>query len=246
MSGVAFVAVIAIISQGIIVWFARDDGMLDQPGGGWLVAAICAIVALTHSLEGLISPFLLLRYTLLEKRVRRLQTRISECDIGFDEAIAELNETIAQVAEMNKQASPFFGLSMLILFFLTISSAAIFIWWNAHGSYVVMTMTSLLSQVGYAAPTVALATALEDLRSAALATNPRRSSGSGGGAVAASNGRWYDPAVVGLKLDCCCWMAVDITRLISRVRVGQRKKVCILTPASLRSLTSLSGSLAPT
>ena len=174
MSGVAFVAVFAIISESIIVWFARDDGMLDQPGGGWVVAAICAIVALAHYLDALVSPFLLLRYTLLEKRMRRLQTRISECDIGFDEAIAELNETLAQVAEMNKQASPFFGLSMLIFLFLTISSAAIFIWWNAHGSYVVLTVTSLLGQVGFAAPTVALATALEELRPAALAVKTRR------------------------------------------------------------------------
>ena len=242
----AFMAVLTVVVPGTTIWFARDDGMLDQPGGGWMVAAVYLVVFVVNFLDGLMAPFLLFRYTLLEKRVRRLQARINAADISFDEAMAELNETLAHVADMNKQASATVAVSMLILLFLTISSAAIFIWWNAHGSYVVTAVISLFSQVGYAAPTVALATALEELRPAALATNPRRSSGSGGGAVAASNGRWYDPAVVGLKLACCCWMAVYITRLISRVRAGQRKKVCILTPASSPSLTSRSGSLAPT
>ena len=176
MSFVAFVGAFSIILPGITIWVAHDIGMLDQRGGGWVVAAICVIIVVVQALlDTLISPFLLLRYTLLEKRVRRLQARISAADIGFDEAIDDLNETIAQVGEMNKQASPFFALAMLLFLWLAISSAAIFIWWNAHGSYVVLTVILLLSQVGFAGPTVALATALEELRPAALAVKTRQS-----------------------------------------------------------------------
>ena len=187
IGGLLFVGGFAVVNTLTFIWFAVDSGMLDERGGSWVVAAICAVIVLVHCIDALVTPFLLFRYTLLEKRVRRLQARISAADIGFDEAIDDLNETIAQVAEMNKQASPFFALAMLLFLWLAISSAAIFIWWNAHAFYVVTAIMSMLGQLGFAGSTVTLATALEELRPAALAVKTRRSASLPVGSAAVTN-----------------------------------------------------------